>query len=146
MNRSPNNIAMSSDNRVMFISGTHRNEMNPASDYYTDFRLALGQLPTTARFRQAEQMLHLYNPEVLVGHSLGSSIAKELHNRYAYKPGYNLRRSRYYNPPFTPFTRLGRGEISMAHRLDPVGVLDTVSQRSFHLGSPHSYRGHTIRR
>jgi alpha-beta hydrolase superfamily lysophospholipase len=132
-------VAFSRDGRVMYISGTHSNPLNPQSDYMTDLQLAVGTLTSTSRYRQAETIYLLHGPERVVGHSLGASIAKEIVRRYHPSTGV---RGTYYNAPFTPFTRFGAHEQSFAHRLDPVGILDTGSQRSFYFGSPHSYHGH----
>lgn len=132
-------MAFSRDGRVMYIAGTHSNPYNPQSDYVADVHLAMGNLTNTPRYKQAERMYLLYNPERVVGHSLGASIAKEIVRQHHPQTGV---RGTYYNPPFTPFTRLGSHERSFAHRFDPVGLLDTGSERSFYFGSPHSYHGH----
>jgi len=131
---------MSSDNSTMWVSGTHPNEQNPESDYYTDFKLAIGQLTTTKRFRQAEYLYHLYKPQRIVGHSLGSSIVKQIYNRN--KDANPELVATYYNSPFTFFTKLDPNrEKSYSHRMDPIAVLDTVSERSWYQ-NPHSYYGH----
>jgi pimeloyl-ACP methyl ester carboxylesterase len=123
----------------MFISGTHKNPYNRSSQYSDWFdwhRILLNKVKTTARYKQAQEMLELYpNVNRLVGHSYGSSIGQIL-----MKENPHLSSATLYSAPIITGMRDSRIKYK-SHRGDPVGLLTITPERNIYMGDPHSYRG-----
>jgi len=138
----------------MYISGTHKHDEESSwkskfGDYIADARIPLSGhyspagdslgLTTTPRYQQALQMYLLYHPKNVVGHSLGSAIAKRISDDYMTGVGGE---ARYYGAPFSPFTKFRKHETSFRHFGDPVSALDYNATQTLYKGNPHSFEGH----
>ena len=66
---------------VLYVSGTHLNKID---DIVADMNIPSQTLSNTKRYEQLEQLIDLYKPNTLVGHSLGGSLVLEFQRRNPY--------------------------------------------------------------
>lgn len=114
---------------TLYISGTNPFDYK---DIQADINIPFGTLSTTDRYKQMEQLIQLYNPKHLVGHSLGGSEVLEYQK---YNPQISVRT---YGAPVMSITPGER----YRHNWDPISMLDWGAQSSSSSGwNPHSYSG-----
>ena len=124
-----NNHFYDSENKVLYIAGT-----KSFDDVMTDMTIPLNMLEFTPRYTQAEQLYKLYEPNVIVGHSLSGLIAKKLNDKYgvAY---------RSYGAPI-----IGFGDKQYERRRhigDPISIFDKKARIiGGVMDNPHSYKGY----
>jgi hypothetical protein len=124
-----NNHFYDDENKVLYIAGTHS-----AEDVLTDATIPLNMLEFTPRYKQTEQLYKLYQPDVIVGHSLSGMIAKKLNEKYGVP----------YRSYGGPIIGIGKKDINRRrHFGDPISILD---RKALIIGgimdNPHSYQGY----
>ena len=119
-----------SSNGSLFIAGTDPFDVR---DLVTDVKIPLGLLHTTDRYKKAEQLLKLYKPAKLYGHSLGGAIVGVLGNKY--KIPYETYGSPDISLPWQKVTNRHR------HPGDPISILDMGATSERYSLNPHSYTG-----
>lgn len=118
---------------TLYISGT-----NPLDykDIYADVNIPFGTLSTTDRYKQMVQLIDLYNPKQLVGHSLGASEVLEYQK---YNPQIKTRT--YAAPVVSLFG--GTASDRYKHGWDPVALFDrnaiSTTSKSW---NPHTFSGY----
>ena len=106
----------------------------------TDALIPLGLTQFTERYRQADQLYHIYNDyngvDKIVSHSLGSHLAMKLNEKY------NIPYVAYATPT-VPWQSVPVGSKRFSHYLDPISFGDTNAEHNFYKGlNPHSYGGY----
>jgi len=115
---------------TLFISGT-----NSTNDLITDLSIPLNQLENTQRYRQALQLVNLYDPRTIVGHSLGASITNTLLNHF--NKNYIKYQGRGYASPIV----LNAPGMKTYRKIgDPISILNRQANILPSTGiNPHSY-------
>lgn len=122
---------------TMYISGTHS-----ARDVKTDLFVPYG-LTNTQRYQEALEFYLFHKPKTIVGHSLGSAIAKRISDDHM-EGVLEHQHVRMYGAPMFLNTKLRRHEKSFRHTFDPVSFLDPTATSSSASGiNPHAFTGFT---
>ena len=112
---------------VLYIAGT-----KSFGDVLDDLKIPFNDVEDTQRYRDAEPLLH--GVDIVVGHSLGGSVALTLADRHHLTPVT-------YGAPvldLNPFDSSGSNRHR--HAGDPVALLDLAAQTSASTSwNPHSF-------
>lgn len=103
------------------------NKYNKVSDVITDLSIPFGNIEYSDRYKQAEQMYHIYGDKIkhIVGHSLGSQIAQHLANKYR-----NLD-ARLYNNPTIRLSYSNKNIKSYGHWGDEGIIVDFPAEKTW---------------
>jgi len=101
----------------------------------TDLTIPLNVLSLTPRYKQAEQLIKLYNPKTLVGHSLAGRIFNDIGKIN------KLLNVRTYGAPIisAPWSSSTNRQ---SHYGDPIALFDLGARREGLMTNPHSYHGY----
>jgi hypothetical protein len=95
----------------------------------------MGMIKQTPRYKSMVQLVNIYKPKTLVGHSLSGYMIQQ------YKKDNPNITSRVYGSPIVDFS-MKKSQDRFAHYLDPIASFDTsVQRRGFKL-NPHSIYGY----
>jgi hypothetical protein len=101
----------------------------------TDLTIPLNVLSLTPRYKQAEQLINLYNPKNLVGHSLAGRIFNDIGET---NKSLNVRT---YGAPILSMP-WSSSSNRQSHYGDPIALFDLGAHREGLMGNPHSYHGY----
>jgi len=122
--------------KTLFIAGT--NPLDP-HDLYADAQLLMKRpLENTQRYKSMSELIELYNPDTLVGHSLSSAMIIE----YVEKSP-NIAAVRVYGSPIVSGSKPSRNITRYKHPLDLIAYADqgaktVLNKKSY---NPHSFKG-----
>jgi len=104
-------------------------------DIYADLQIPFGNLSSTDRYKQMEQLIQIYNPKTLVGHSLSGNEVLEYQK---YNPQIQVRT---YGAPVISLMNDSTNN-RFRHNWDPISIFDRSAQSSASsTWNPHSYTG-----
>lgn len=132
------NIAFDDKYNIMAIAGTN---ITDTKDLEADILIPFPQMfDKTDRVQMAIQRYdnRPYPPSIIVGHSLGSTIASRIRTIRAddfkdYGDVY------LYNHPVPTWTETRTRVHHFRHHFDPISRFDLAATSTYTLGDPHSY-------
>jgi len=130
----PNGVHYDETSKTLFVAGT--DIINRPSDLYADLQIPIGNLANTQRYKQVQEIVNLYKPVNLTGHSLGSAVILQLNKEHG-----NIYRTKTYGSP-TISAPWEKGANRYARIGDLISAFDTAAHHSLPSSfNPHSYSG-----
>jgi len=107
--------------------------MDP-KDLYADINIPFGTLAYTDRYQEMVQMIDLYKPTRLVGHSLSGSEILEYQKRH---PNMDVKT---YGAPVLDLNFMKISKNRLSNYFDPISMFDWSAKKQFSRNiNPHSY-------
>jgi len=129
----PNHIHWDESTKTLFVAGTDPTNVH---DLYADLQIPFGNLKNTDKYKQVQEIVDLYKPIRLVGHSLGAATILELNKRH----GSIYETTTYGSPTISAPWEQGANRYSRLG--DPISMFDFGAHHSLPSNyNPHSYGG-----